>query len=137
MNAYCCIVAKGVGACHLAAELEIDVPNTGLRTSNCSKNLPHRCLLNAYTLTRLYAYTLIRLHAYMFTRLYVYTLTPGLLSSSPASPHLVDCWLPGSKDSRPHRPASPPQDTPRPRRSSRQGSHRQDQDFDVAQIVIL
>ena len=34
MNAYWCIIAGEVDACHLAVELEIDVPNTGLCTSN-------------------------------------------------------------------------------------------------------
>ena len=44
MNAYCCIMAKGVGACHLAAELEIDVPNTGLHTSNSVRTTVARSL---------------------------------------------------------------------------------------------
>ena len=55
------------------------------------------------------------------SKIYTQQHTLGLLSSSPASPRLVDCWLPSSKDSRPHRPASPLQDTPPPRRSSRKG----------------
>ena len=46
MNAYCCIMAGGVDACHLAVDLEIDVPNAGYYLQAivyyCSKNLPHR-----------------------------------------------------------------------------------------------